>query len=95
MPQPTSAAPDKCMDVEQLPVSSNTRPERRLKIKIICRKRHLKLRRFLITLRSLSYDVAIIQWITSCHKNSMTTRVITLWRVNVTTLTTSTVRFFC
>ena len=31
----------------------------------------------------LSYDVAIIQWITSCHKNRMTTRYITLgyWRV--------------
>ena len=25
----------------------------------------------------LSYDVAVFQWITSCHKNSMTTRVIT------------------
>ena len=36
-----------------------------------------------------------IQWITSCHKNRMTTRVITLWRVHVTSLTTSmsTVRF--
>ena len=31
----------------------------------------------------LSYDVAVIQWITSCHKNRMTTRYITLgyWRV--------------
>ena len=37
----------------------------------------------------LSYDVAVIQWITSCHKNRMTTRVITLWRVDVTSLTTS------
>ena len=37
----------------------------------------------------LSYDVAVIQWITSCHKNHMTTRVITLWRVDVTSLTTS------
>ena len=27
--------------------------------------------------KSFSYDVAVIQWITSCHKNSMTTRVIT------------------
>ena len=27
--------------------------------------------------------------ITSCHKNRMTTRVITLWRVHVTLLTTS------
>ena len=34
----------------------------------------------------LSYDVAVIQWITSCHKNRMTTRVITLWRVDVTSL---------
>ena len=38
----------------------------------------------------LSYDVAVIQWITSCHKNHMTARVITLWRVHVTSLTTST-----
>ena len=31
----------------------------------------------------LSYNVAVIQWITSCHKNRMTTRYITLgsWRV--------------
>ena len=31
----------------------------------------------------LSYDVAVIQWLTSCHKNCMTTRYITLgyWRV--------------
>ena len=37
----------------------------------------------------LSYDVAVvIQWKTSCHKNRMTTRVITLWRVQVTSLTT-------
>ena len=36
----------------------------------------------------LSYDVAVIQWITSCYKNRMTTRVITLWRVHVTSLTT-------
>ena len=28
----------------------------------------------------LSYDVAVFQWITSCHKNRMTTRVITLLR---------------
>ena len=43
----------------------------------------------------LSYDVAVIQWIASCHKNRMTTRVITLWRVDVTSLTTSmsTMRF--
>ena len=31
----------------------------------------------------LSYDVAVIQWITSCHKNRKTTRVMTLWRVSV------------
>ena len=37
----------------------------------------------------LSYDVAVIQWITSCHKNRMPTRVITLWHVYVTPLTTS------
>ena len=30
-----------------------------------------------------------IQWITSCHKNRMTTRIITLRRVYVTSLTTS------
>ena len=37
----------------------------------------------------LSYEVAVIQWIMSCNKNHMTTRVITLWRVDVTSLTTS------
>ena len=36
-----------------------------------------------------SYDVAVIQLITSCHKNRMTTLVITLWRVHVKSLTTS------
>ena len=36
-----------------------------------------------------SYDVAVIQWITSCLKNRMTTRVITLWRADVMSLTTS------
>ena len=36
----------------------------------------------------LSYDVPVIQWITSRHKNRMTTCVITLWRVYVTPLTT-------
>ena len=43
----------------------------------------------------MSYDVAVIQRITSCHKNRMTTRVITLWRVYVTSLTASmsTMRF--
>ena len=33
------------------------------------------------------YDVAVIQWITSCHKNCMNTSVITLWRIDVTSLT--------
>ena len=35
----------------------------------------------------LSYDVAVNQWLTSCHR--MTTRVITLWLEDVTSLTTS------
>ena len=38
---------------------------------------------------SLSYDVAVFQWITSCHKNRMPTRVLTLLREYVTSLTTS------
>ena len=38
---------------------------------------------------SWSHYVAVIQRITSCHKNRMTTRVITLWRVDVTSLTTA------
>ena len=37
----------------------------------------------------LSYDVAVVQWITSCHKYCMTTRIITLWHIHVTSLTTS------
>ena len=37
---------------------------------------------------SFSYDVAVIQWITSSHKNGMAKRVITLWRVHITSLTT-------
>ena len=37
----------------------------------------------------LPYDVAVIRWITSCHKNRKSTRVITLWRERVTILTTS------
>ena len=43
----------------------------------------------------LSYDFAVIQWITSCDKNRMTTRVITFWRVDITSLATSvsTMRF--
>ena len=36
-----------------------------------------------------SHDVAVLQWITSCHKNHMTTRVITLWGACLTSLTTS------
>ena len=39
--------------------------------------------------QNLPYDVNVIQWITSCPKNRMTTRVITLWRERVTSLTTS------
>ena len=37
----------------------------------------------------------LLEWITSCRKNRMTTHVITLWRVDVTSLTTPvpTVRF--
>ena len=38
---------------------------------------------------NLSYDVAVIHWITSCHKNRMTTRVITLWCKYVTSQITS------
>ena len=44
----------------------------------------------------LSYDVApiqlittclcLIQWITICHKNHMTTYVLTLWHIHVTSL---------
>ena len=53
--------------------------------------------RFCVLLNNNIYhnDVAVIQWIMSCHKNLMTTRVITLWRVDVTSLTMSmsTVRF--
>ena len=37
----------------------------------------------------LSYDVAVIQWITLCHKNHITTQVKTFWRVHVTSLTMS------
>ena len=37
----------------------------------------------------LLYEVVVIQWITSCHKNRMTTCVITFWHVHVTSLTTS------
>ena len=44
----------------------------------------------------LSRDVAVkTYWITSCHKNRMTTRAVTIWRVDVRSLTTSvsTMRF--
>ena len=36
-----------------------------------------------IEYNSLSYDVAVIQWLTPCHKNRMTTRYIThgYWRL--------------
>ena len=37
----------------------------------------------------LSYDVTVIPRITSYHKNRMTTRVITFWCVDITSLTTS------
>ena len=48
-----------------------------------------------MSLNTLSSDVAVIQWITLCHKNGMTTRVIALWHIHVTSLTTSvsTMRF--
>ena len=39
--------------------------------------------------RYLSYDVAVIEWITSCHKNRMTTHIIILWQVHVASLTMS------
>ena len=32
----------------------------------------------------ISNDITVIQWITSCHKNGMATRVITLWHVDIT-----------
>ena len=38
--------------------------------------------------KNLSHDVRVIQWI-RCHKNHMTTYVITPWRVGLTSLTTS------
>ena len=45
--------------------------------------------------KKVSYVLAVVQLITSFHKNRMNTRVITLWRVDVTSLTTSvsTMRF--
>ena len=43
----------------------------------------------------LSYDITVIQWITSCHKNCKTTRVVTIWHERVMSLTVSmsTMRF--
>ena len=44
---------------------------------------------------NLSYETAVIQlltsfqWLTSCHKNCLTTRIITLWCEPVTSLTAS------
>ena len=32
----------------------------------------------------LSYDVAVIQWITPCHKNCLTILVITFWQEHIT-----------
>ena len=34
-------------------------------------------------------DIAVIQWIPSCHKNRMTIRVITFWGVYIMSLTMS------
>ena len=39
--------------------------------------------RSVIKYTCLSNDVSVIQWIMSCHKNRMTTRCITFWRVHV------------
>ena len=59
----------------------------------LCRFKTTSLGKILET--HLSYDVAVFQWVTSCHKTHMTTRVITLRRVTVTSRTTSvsTMRF--
>ena len=45
--------------------------------------------KYLTGIPILSHDVAGIQWITSCHKNHMTTCVLTLWREFLTSLTSS------
>ena len=37
----------------------------------------------------ISYDVTVIQWITSCHKYVMTTRYITLLALTSNVMTTS------
>ena len=42
-----------------------------------------------MTYFNLSYDVTVFQWITSCNKSVMTTRVLTLLREYVTSVTTS------
>ena len=61
--------------------------------------KHLRQYANLSTLASvftyLSNDVAVIQWMRSCHKNHITTRVITLLRVDVRSLimSVSTMRF--
>ena len=39
--------------------------------------------------KDLLYDVYVIQWITSSHKNRMTTCITTLWCVYITSLTKS------
>ena len=45
----------------------------------------------LMTDFSLLYNinVPVMQWITYCHKNHMTTRVITFWRIHVASLKTA------
>ena len=37
-----------------------------------------------LTCLHLSHGVTVIQWLTSCHKNRMSTRVITFWCIHVT-----------
>ena len=48
-----------------------------------------------LLLQSLSYVVAVIQWIMLCHKQHMSTCVIILWCIDVMSLTmsVSTMRF--
>ena len=40
-------------------------------------------------IKRLSNEVTVFKWITSCHKNRKTTRVMTLCHVHVTSLITS------
>ena len=40
--------------------------------------------RLTLSIWCLSHDITVIQWITLCHKNCMTTRYITFWRIHVT-----------